>query len=697
MKRFTPDTLKYMNYLSMPDLHPDGKKTVFVKTAAEENGTFVPLIYELDHLSGEVKPVAGEAAGQKRPLYSPDGKQLAYLCDKSGEYQLYLRREGVDEDILLTSLRHGISYYDWSFDGCTLVFTAPLWKNELDEKLEFKQMSPEDKKIWLEEKEWAPIEITEIDYKNDDCYGMRDGSVTRIGTIDLADYKQRLLPTGEMECAFPVFSRDGRKIAFYGKPYPGVYASNAELFVWDAKNDDIRQITKDRNLMLYWNVRPQFSKVGDTIYVNAYSVDEKGGCAETIYEVDLASGKSQLFFDQEDETVTFGINSTTIGRTVFGDEKPYFAIDYENEYLYFKNAWFGWENLYRIPLQKQSFLTEDGRKKKVRRIEAVLTGRKNVQAFCLPRNGKCIFTGGDPVTPAEVYELDLTTGQLEQKTCSNEWLKEYKLAKTEEVWVPTTDGKAKLQVWIVHPVDEEPGKQYPVVLDIHGGPECTYVSDFWHEFQAFAEAGMVCVYTNPRGSVGYGMDFSGNDYAWKKEAVEDLLLALDTATRKEFADPGRAGVTGGSYGGYMTLKMITETTSFQAAAAQRCLSNTATSYGTGDIGFLSKGREDVAGIKMLDILIERARKSLIRKVDNIKIPLLLLHGYRDYRCSFEQSEQMFIAMKERNPEVPVRLVMFPEENHGITRNGNLFNQIRHLQELTDWFCRYLKKGETIHE
>ena len=98
---------------------------------------------------------------------------------------------------------------------------------------------------------------------------------------------------------------------------------------------------------------------------------------------------------------------------------------------------------------------------------------------------------------------------------------------------------------------------------------------------------------------------------------------------------------------------------FRAAAAQRCLANMATSYGTGDMGFISKGCEDISKVKMLEVLTNRARRSLIRNVDQIKDPLLLLHGYLDYRCSFEQSEQMFIAMKERNPQAPVRLVMFP--------------------------------------
>ena len=690
-KRFTSDALQYINYLSMPDVHPAGNKTVFVKTMAEkDNGFFVPHIYELFHSTGEVKTAIEEHAKQKRPLYSPDGQYLAYLSDLSGEFQIHLKKDGATTGTRLTSLRHGITYYDWSADGSMLVFTAPLWKQDLQNDQAFIQMNVEEKAHWLEEKEWAPVEITEIDYKYDDCYGIRDKSKSYVGVIFPDGRKKWLLPTNGMECINPTFSRDGKKIAFYGKPYSGVNASVCELFVCNTNGSELEQVTKGKKLQFVSEVRPLFSADGNRIYVTAYYSDEETeGFVETIYEVDRFSGEAAMFFDKDDETITCGLNALTTGRTIYGERKPYFAIDYEDDYLYFTNAWYGWENLYRTPIRKDI--------SSHRRIEEVLTKQKNVQAFCIPNHGKCMFIGGDLGMVAELHQLDLEQGQLSRMTFSNEWMNEYAWAKTEEVWVPTKDNKFQLQVFIVHPVDEKPGKRYPIVLDVHGGPECTYVSDFWHEFQAFAAADMVCVYTNPRGSTGYGLEFSGHNYAYEKEAMEDLLLAVDTAVDKGIADPNHVGVTGGSYGGYMTLKMIMETERFQAAIAQRSLSNMATSYGTGDMGFISKYQEDVSNIKMLDVLSKRARRSLIRHVDQIKTPLLLLHGYQDYRCSFEQSEQMFIAMKERNPKVPVRLVMFPDENHGVTRIGKLHNQIRHLQETIDWLNQYIMEGDTENE
>ena len=114
------------------------------------------------------------------------------------------------------------------------------------------------------------------------------------------------------------------------------------------------------------------------------------------------------------------------------------------------------------------------------------------------------------------------------------------------------------------------------------------------------------------------------------------------------------------------------------------------------MGFIS-ANPDAKDVKMLDYLTDRARGNAITYIDNMKAPLLILHGYKDYRCSFEQAEQLFIAMRDRNPEVPVRLVMFPEENHGVDRTGKLYNQLRHLQEMCDWFEKYLVEGGAADE
>ena len=275
-------------------------------------------------------------------------------------------------------------------------------------------------------------------------------------------------------------------------------------------------------------------------------------------------------------------------------------------------------------------------------------------------------------------------------TDHNTWLREYPQGQVEEFWVPSRDGKVQLHYYLMRPVDFQPGVKYPAVLDIHGGPNCMYAAAYWHEFHALAAAGFAVIYGDPRGSVGYGHDFCYGPICWMPAAMHDMEDILAHAIAQGFIDEKRVGVTGGSYGGYMTNKLIGRTKHFAAAVTQRSLANPATSYGTGDMGFVS-ARPIPEDFTMLAYLEDRAKDNIISYVDNMDIPLCILHAYRDYRCSFEQGEQLFIAVHERHPEVPVRLVMFPDENHALTRTGKLHNQIRHLSELVGWFMKYLNK------
>ena len=139
-----------------------------------------------------------------------------------------------------------------------------------------------------------------------------------------------------------------------------------------------------------------------------------------------------------------------------------------------------------------------------------------------------------------------------------------------------------------------------------------------------------------------------------------------------------------------------ETDRFAAAVSQRSMSNPVTFYGCADSGYISS-RRNPDGVYMLEYLKGKLEGAFVCSIDDVRTPLLILHGYRDQCCSFEQAEQLFTAMRERNPQTPVRLVMFPEENHEINRKGKLYNQIRHLEELVNWLKKYLEEGGGTHD
>ncbi|MBQ8201980.1 MAG: S9 family peptidase [Clostridia bacterium] len=667
-KEFMPDTLKCFRYVSWPMLSPDGARIAYVvKEADEESGLFIPQLRLYD-LSSDADTVLAEDA--RMPYFLPDGNRMTWISGQSGEDQVWLHDLTTGESRQLTTLRHGVQRYRLSADGTKLVFEALLWPEEVEGAIAFTEMSAEEKQAWEEEIDLRPYYVTELVYKMDEWYGMRKGEYEHIGVIDLATGEGHILPTG-MASIYPAFSPDGSSVAFYGYPYHNAYGYAVELQLWNLETGEMTQISE--GLSIAKDHCPIFTPDGQAIITMAYQ-----GSVLAPYRISLADRKAESLLNADDEAVTHGVHLLVTSRTENGEGDAYAYLSEDGEWLYFLAGRHARSSICRVPVKEAGC------------VEMVLPGDTDIQYFCRNGRGDMAYAMGDLRTPPEMYFCG------KRLTDHNAWLREYPQGEVEEHWIRSRDGKAELHYFLMHPVGQEHGVKYPAVLDVHGGPTCMYSAAYWHEFHALSARGFAVIYGDPRGSVGYGKDFCAGGVCWMPEAMNDLEDMLADAISRGFIDEKRVGVTGGSYGGYMTNKLIGRTKHFAAAVTQRSLINPATSYGTGDIGFISAGKIPPR-FRMLDYLEDRARGNPITYIDNIDIPVLILHAFKDYRCSFEQGEQFFIAMKERHPDVPVRLVMFPEENHALTRTGKLHNQIRHLQELVDWFDQYLRKEEASDE
>ncbi|MCD7884403.1 MAG: prolyl oligopeptidase family serine peptidase [Lachnospiraceae bacterium] len=747
-RAFSAGSMDEIVYLSDPQISPDGKRALLTEYKARvEDGRFLPAVWMIDLKTGEKYPLAegdlsaevsaegnlpaeGELSAKKRlsectrhPRFLADGR-IAYLSDRSGEYQIWILEDG-KLPRQLTTVRHGILNFDYCTQTDYFCFEAPLWETEIEEGLTFTEMTPEQKAAWKKKKEWEPVEITTIDYKRDECKGVLDGSISCIGIVS-PDGKQRILPqrltgtdqtggwrksqkptvqdeqrdsgaawrktNGRVPCHLPVFSPDGKQIACYGQIYTGAHYSSQELLLADCadvltdckglsaesgdgsaagKDVTLRQLTS--RAFLTADVPAAFTEDGAALVYPFYYF-ENGGSTVWLNKLNLSDGTTTcLFRDSEKEGP--GLENLASSRTQYGDEKPYFTVD--GKYAWFLGYEKGTERLYRISLKGNSA------------PELVAGGAFSIHEFCLPVKGNLLLTRGDYRTIRDLYLYHVRSGSFRRVLDSNPWLNECSLGETEELDVPSRDGKVTIHGRVCLPARFEEGKKYPAVLYIHGGPTVCFTNDFWHEIQILSNAGYVVITCDPRGSYGYGLSFSNEEDSWGESAYEDLMQFLDAVIAKGYVDEKRVGITGGSYGGYMTCKIIMKTDRFAAAAGQRVFVNKATSYGTGDIGFYSAAM-DYRDVNVRKCLTDRARTSIIRDMDKIRTPLLLLHGYQDYRCSFEQAEQMFISIKERRRDVPVRLVMFPGENHGVSRTGLLHFQKRHIQEIVDWFDTYLK-------
>jgi len=290
-------------------------------------------------------------------------------------------------------------------------------------------------------------------------------------------------------------------------------------------------------------------------------------------------------------------------------------------------------------------------------------------------------------TLGQVWVRDMASGQARKLTrVSENLLRARDLGQVEEVWFKGAAGN-DLQGWIIKPPGFDPARRYPSVLEIHGGPYVQYGNFFMHEFYFLAAHGYVVYFCNPRGSQGYGEAHSKALYNdWGGPAYDDLMSWNDLMQQQPYIDPQRMGVTGGSYGGYMTAWIIGHTDRFQAAVAQRCVSNLLSMYGSSDFNWSFQA--EFGNVPPWQDLENYWRLSPIKYIGNAVTPTLVIHSENDMRCPIEQGEQVFVALKKLG--VDTEMVRFPGEPHGLSRAGRTDRRVERLDHILRWFDRYLK-------
>lgn len=286
----------------------------------------------------------------------------------------------------------------------------------------------------------------------------------------------------------------------------------------------------------------------------------------------------------------------------------------------------------------------------------------------------------------ELYAYDLRTGQLTQLSHFNQAVLEDKyVAVPKRMTIQSC--QLEIEGWVLEPKDYDPARQYPAVLDIHGGPKTVYGPVFYHEMQLWANRGYFVFYCNPKGSDGRGNDFAdirGQYGSTDYQNIMDFTDAVLSAYPQ--IDPKRIAVTGGSYGGFMTNWIIGHTDRFACAASQRSIANWLSFYGVSDIGFYFA--TDQCDANPFDTPEKMWEHSPLRYAANVKTPTLFIHSSEDYRCPMPEGMQMYTALVDRG--VPARLCYFKGENHELSRSGKPKHRVRRLTEITDWIEKYTK-------
>jgi dipeptidyl aminopeptidase/acylaminoacyl peptidase len=292
----------------------------------------------------------------------------------------------------------------------------------------------------------------------------------------------------------------------------------------------------------------------------------------------------------------------------------------------------------------------------------------------------------DAVTPTELY-IAKGDGSAEHRASSfnDSWMTDIELVPPETLTWKVESG-AEIEGWLVKPLEYEPGKKYPLILKIHGGPHGAYGNTFFRTFHVLSAAGFFVLYPNPRGSSGYGHEFM---YAtrgkWGEMDQEDYLGGVDTALAKyPDIDPNRIGVSGGSYGGYMTNWLTATTDRFAAAVTSRSITNWESWWGTSDAQGLTEYEFFGAPWEQRELY---RRLSPISYVENVNAPTLIVHSENDYRTPIGDGEQWFMSLKKRG--VPVELVRYPRSSHGLSRTGEPWLLVDRLERLKSWFVHWL--------
>ncbi|USG99369.1 S9 family peptidase [Thermococcus argininiproducens] len=574
------------------------------------------------------------------PCFSPDGSLIAFTSkrDKENkEAELYIIPTDGGEAKLLTKFKLGIREYEFSPDGKTLAVITPV-------ELERKKKS-EDVHILKE----IPFWFNGVGW----VYGKRN----HIYLVNTESGRKRKLTKGTLNIHTLKWSEDGNKIYFVAQEDREKKPMITDLFVIDLKTKRIEKLTDSK-----WRIGDVIP-LEDGTFILRMSTLERGIATNThIYHFNPETKEITKLTAKLDRSAYNSLNCD-----VRGPSRD--TIVYKEGWIYYIATDGPRANLFRVNLGGE--------------IERVVGGNRSVETFGV--GDYIVFNAQDAITPTELYIVK--DGKEKRITAFNDWITEYKLSKPEYFKVKVSDGM-EIDAWIMKPVEFKEGKKYPAVLEIHGGPKTAYGYSFMHEFHVLSSKGFVVIFSNPRGSDGYGEEFADIREHYGERDYQDLMEVMDEALKRfDFIDEERIGVTGGSYGGFMTNWIVGHTKRFKAAVTQRSISNWTSFFGTTDIGYYFT--PDQIGGDPWSNFEGYWEKSPLKYAPNVETPLLIIHSMEDYRCWLPEALQLFIALKYLGKEV--QLAVFPGENHDLSRKGKPKHRVKRLELIVGWMERWLKR------
>jgi dipeptidyl aminopeptidase/acylaminoacyl peptidase len=604
------------------------------------------------------RPLTSGRHRDSAPRWSPDSRSLAFVSDRDNDScQLFLLSLAGGEPCQLTSLKRGAGTPVWSPSGDRIAFSA---------RVDIEAIAGQEGESDERGKPPRARIITRVRYKADG-EGFLEASHRHLLVLDIqhSSATPRQITDGDFDDADPCWSPDGSLIAF---------TSNRE---------------RDRDLSLLSDVWIVPSAGGRARRLTRH----KGQAGQPAFSPD---GTRVVFLGHE-RGWEYGVNTGLLHATIQAAEVTSLSGDTPHELENSANS-----DVRDPAAPSAPSYTSDGRgiltlascagsveilkySRDGGQPEFVLGGPEREVAAFSTAGDRLVALISDPTHPYEIVAID--HGQERRLTHENDALLEaLALSPAEPFAVTSTDGES-VHGWVIKPVGFSERKQWPLILEVHGGPETMYAATFMHEFQVLAGRGYAVVFTNPRGSKGYGEAFTARIFAdWGNQDAADCMAAVDAAADWTWVDSARLGVTGGSYGGFMTSWLLGHTRRFKAAVAQRGLYNFVSFYGTSDIGQWFGDYVMGGPVYERDELYRE--RSPITYAAEMRTPLLLLHSESDLRCPIEQAEQLFVRLR-RLGKTEVEMVRFPDESHNLSRSGRPDRRVERLERIVGWFDTHL--------
>lgn len=638
----TPETLVYgLSLAGDPQLSPDGRHILYTLTTIDRASQQVTSqLWRCHRDGGEARRLTWNGGRDSGARWSPDGRQIAFVSDRVTASGLFLLPADGGEARELTRHGQAISGLAWSPDGARLAYVVQIDPANPDGAPPPSGAAPR-------------VRVTRgLDYKHDGRGYLGDAR-QQVFVIDVASGTRRQLTWVAADHAAPQWSPDGRWLAAQ-RLNRGICS---QLALIEVATGATVLIGPAQGVAAAWAWSPS----GDRLLIAG---DDAPSWHWDLFLYEPATGARRRLVADPPWLVegSYG-GSPPPSAPVWLDERRVLVHGFRG----------GASGLYIV----------DGERGSVEPLASWPAVRTGLSVDAARRYA--VQTHASLEATGEIATVDLQTGAAQLVTRLNaSLLAAAPPARWERFGVQR--GELTIDAWLLRPQDFDPGRRYPVVLDVHGGPHNFYGYRFNHVSHCLATHGFLVVYANPRGSGTYGRRFAQAVIAdWGGEDYLDLLAVVDAVTARPEADPARVGIYGNSYGGYMTAWAITQSDRFRAAVCGAPVFDLESFYGTSDIGY-SFGELEFGGPP-------HARREWYAAhspstfAHRARTPTLILHGEADDRCPIGQAEQLFVALAQAGCEV--ELVRYPGGAHGFPGSGPAEHRVDYLARTLAWFKRHL--------